>query len=229
MLRLRDKGIRMRCARGLLATSVVGLAMALAGSAAAYQTLFLGQSVVFDNGVDTSGIVTFVGIATGTPAGAYGTVGTIGGGDTALLFTVTVDSGSLSLDQVGIGALFCDPAFTYDGLPSTECTGGFSTRTTTGAGAVTGAGENVTSVTGLASTRLFNFSTLDANETSDQFFTTYAPGDIVFDGRIALNFMFSRTIAGDYNDTYYLVPEPTTGLMLGLGLIGIAYAGRRRR
>jgi hypothetical protein len=206
--------------------------LGLAGSAAAYPTLEIAQPVAFTNGSDTFGTITFVGTATGTPAGAVSTVGTIGGGDTALIFVVSVGNGSLSLDQVGIGgAIFCDPGGVYDGFPTTECYNGSGTRTTTGAGwGPDGGGENVTSFGGSASLRLFNFtSTVDANESTDQLFVTYAPGDLVFDGRIALNFMFSRTIAGDFNNTYFLVPEPTTAIMLGAGLLGIAYAGRRRR
>jgi hypothetical protein len=245
LLRLWDKGIKMRCARGLLASTVAGLVMATAGGASAYPLLDAsGGSISYDNGLGTSGTITYLGAVSGALlTGVVTSVGTIGATDTVLLFTATPAAGVI--DSIGVGAVYCDPGPFTGGSPAVECALGnggnppyLVGRLSTGAGwGPNNADVDIASITGTAGTRIFNFADgpdggtlgdLGPGETSDRFFVAYAAGDITFDLKTNLNFMISPESGSDFTTSVTLVPEPSTVLMFGLGLAGIAFAGRRR-
>ncbi len=101
----------MRCARvGLLASIVAGLAVAMAGSAGAYPLIdSSGGTITYDNGLGTSGTITYLGFETASAVtGIVDTVGTIYATDIVLLFKATPAVGVIDRIIVDLPE-FCDP------------------------------------------------------------------------------------------------------------------------
>ena len=77
---------------------------------------------------------------------------------------------------------------------------------------------------------------LDAGETTDRLFAAYSPvGSLPGPGIFPVippataSFMISEAGGTNFSvtGTIVLVPEPTTALLLGAGLLGLAMVGRR--
>ncbi len=208
----------MRSAPGLgswirLPLAPLGLALAaaiwlVAGAAAPASALTIDPNpVVFDNG-SVSGTITWIETATGNPGTQL--AGTTGVSDLSLVFEVTLDAGSESIDSVGVGIFLVN---------------------STGAGTIAGTGDvAVGSVSGTAGTRIFNFTgNLDAEETSDRFFISYAS---LSEGQ-NVSFMISPADgSSDFTVTSTLVAVPEASALMLLGIAGLATAPawlRRRR
>jgi hypothetical protein len=222
------------------------LVVGLASSAGAYPLIESGGGTVsYNNGSGVSGTITYLGYTTGTPAGTVATVGTIGVSDVVLMFSVTPSAGAI--DQIGVGAVFCDPGPYTGGTPSAQCSNNAPPyligRLSTGAGwGPDGTPDtlyvDISGFSGTAGTRIFSFPDgpdgdalpgVEVGQSSDVFFVSYAASDITFDFRTNINFMISPASgAADFTQSITLVPEPGTALLMGLGLGGIAFAGRRR-
>jgi hypothetical protein len=162
----------------------------------------------FSNGTDV-GSITLVGTATGVPSGGTVLAGTVGAGDVSLIFQVTMTGGAL--ESLGVGA---------SGI------GGPPFLSSTGAGWIPGSDVDITSVTGTAGTRIFDFDAdgeLDAGQTSDLFFVSYA--SLPDDGTRQVNFMVNGSTGSDIPVSAILeAPEPgVLGLLaLGVGALGLA-------
>lgn len=210
----------MRSAPGLgswirLPLAPLGLALAaaiwlVAGAAAPASALSISPNpVVFDNG-SVSGTITWIETATGIPSGGTQLAGTTGVSDLSLVFEVTLDAGSDSIDSVGVGIFLVN---------------------STGAGTIAGTGDvAIGSVSGTAGTRIFNFTgDLDAGETSDRFFISYAS---LSEGQ-SVTFMISPADgSADFTVTSTLVAVPEASALMLLGIAGLATAPawlRRRR
>jgi hypothetical protein len=196
----------MKWSRLVLALSC---AVLLWGGSAGALTLS-PNPVAFTNGTDT-GTITLVGTATGVPAGGTVLAGAVGVSDITLIFQVTVTGGAL--ESVGIGAT---------GI------GGPPFLSSTGAGPIAGPDTDVTTVTGTAGTRIFDFDTdgdLDAGQTSDQFFVSWSTLSDAGDRQI--NFMINGSVGADFPVSSVVVPEPGFAALLGLG--ALALLGMRLR
>jgi hypothetical protein len=166
----------------------------------------------FSNGTD-AGSITLVGTATGVPVGGTVLAGVVGVSDVTLIFQATVTSGAL--ESLGVGA---------SGI------GGPPFLSSTGAGRIAGPDVDVTSVTGTAGTRIFDFDgdgQLDAGQTSEYFFVSYA--SLPDDGTRQVNFMVNGSTGSDFPVSAIITaPEPEVLGLLGLGLGGLALWRRRR-
>jgi hypothetical protein len=164
--------------------------------------------VTFNNGTD-AGTITLVGSVTGVPSGGTVLAGSVGASDISLVFQVTVTSGNV--ESLGIGA---------SGI------GGPPFLSSTGAGWIPGSDVDITSVTGTAGTRIFDFDSdgeLDLGQTSDWFFVSYA--SLPEDGTRQVNFMVNGSTGSDIPISAVLeAPEPgVLGLLaLGSGALGLA-------
>jgi hypothetical protein len=196
------KGARLLCAAAAL--------VVLAPIGAAALTIS-PNPVTFNNGTD-AGSITLVGTATGVPAGGTVLAGTVGLTDITLIFQATVTSGAV--ESLGVGASgISGPPF----------------LSSTGAGWISGSDVDITSVTGTAGTRIFDFDgdgELDAGQTSDYFFVSYA--SLPDDETRQVNFMVNGSTGSDIPlSAVITAPEPHVFGLLGLGLGGLALWRRR--
>jgi len=232
--------LAMRCARvALLASIAAGLAVALAGSASAYPLIdSSGRTITYDNGLGTSGTITYLGFETaGAVTGIVDTWGTIYYTDIVLLFKATPAVGVIDSIIVGLPE-FCDPG-PYSGNQFTECTTAYDIRFPTGAGWGPDGAPDTSFVdiatVGPGSEFLFadgpdagTQGDLGPGEVSDRFFVAYTPGDITFNGKTTLSFIVHPETGDFFSTRVTLVPEPSTLLLLGAGLGAIAIATPRR-
>jgi hypothetical protein len=165
----------------------------------------------FSNGTDI-GTITLVGTATGVPSGGTVLAGAVGVTDVSLIFQVSVTGGAL--ESLGVGA---------SGI------GGPPFLSSTGAGWISGTDVDITSVTGTAGTRIFDFDgdgELDSGQTSDLFFVSYT--SLPDDGTRQVNFMVNGSTGSDFTVSAILVvPEP--GTLALVGVLGLGLFARRRR
>ncbi len=141
-----------------------------------------------------------------------------------LLFGISLSAGSAPVDQIGVGV---------PGVGTVVGVGHFADpfqETPTG-GAVAGSVGTI-NYDYLATSPL----NLQAGELSDRLFGAFALGALPGPGIFPIipagtvSFMISSGSNFSVSTTMALaIPEPTTALLLGAGLAGLAVAGRRRR
>ncbi len=134
---------------------------------------------------------------------------------------VVLSTGSSAVDQIGIGVA-STPI-----IPNPWGAGTFSLD----AGQ---APDGVTAGTFTTLSGIFDFdfngvsdANLQANEMSRRLFVTYQPLDSALAVGATANFMISS--ATNFTVQGTLIPEPSTALLLGGGLLGMGWWGRRRR
>ena len=178
------------------------------------------------------------------PTDAVELDGAVGATDMILVFTAT--GTGVDIDELGIGIIHCEPGPWDDetGNIFVDCAesgiGDFGRNTTAGGwGPDPGTGEvDIDNITGTADTRIFQFDGdadgegnddgfINGTEQSDEFWVSYALGDIDFNGTFYINFMISNVT--DLTQSVQLTPEPSTALMLAAGLAGLGIARRRQR
>lgn len=179
--------------------------------------------VPFDDGTGTvTGIISLVDIVTGAPPGAayFPPPDIPGPNDVTLIFQIMVTAGEVT--ELGIGV-----------------TNGITPQNSTGVGWLPNnpSWVDVAGVGGTLDTRIFSFDpavglggnqngALDAGETSDLFFVSYAEGTPT-DGSYDINFMIQDGVP-TFTVSTPLVPGPG-GVVVGLGILAsLAFRGRRR-
>lgn len=181
----------------VLAAPLAALALAAPASAL---TMTPNPANFADDLFSFDGGVTLEEVVSGTPAGGVVQDGSVGAGDTTLVFTLSITDGSL--DNLTI---FTDPG----------------SDIASGAGTVPGAGVDVT----LGEIDPVNYefgSGVAAGETSDRFFVSYPSLPL------GTELSFELALGLGVLSTAEVVPEPASAALLGLGLAGLA-AGRSRR
>ena len=200
--------------------SVVALVLSLTLAGSAKALTIVPDPVDLDPGSGSIGNITLVGTSTGLPSGGTQLLGTTGAFDISLIFQATATTSNV-IEVIGVAVLV--PPF-----------GPFLSPT--GAGAIPATGNVAVSlVTAQIDARLFDFRDtgvpgIDLNETSDQFFVSYT--SVAIDGSLNVNFMIDPVTGGLFNNGAVIIPEPSTALLLGFGLLvvlGVARAGSRRR
>jgi hypothetical protein len=172
-----------------------------------------GDSIAFDNGAGVTGTVTLVNV----PADLK-----------TVTLQVSLDGGSASVSSIGF-AVNGECAFpTFLNCPGTG--GSFGSNVATGTVDATGSVFS-------AATIEFTFDStgngdLDGGEITDEFFVTFPSAIDITTGSgtngVALgNFMFALVGGGTYDFQVEFVPEPTTALLVGLGLVGFSLFRRR--
>ncbi len=194
------------------------LSLTLAGSAKALT--IVPDPVDLDPGSGSIGNITLVGTSTGLPSGGTQLLGITGVSDITLIFQATATTSNV-IEVIDAAVLV--PPF-----------GPFLSPT--GAGAIPGTGNvAVNLVTAQLDSRLFDFRQtgvpgIALNQTSDQFFVSYT--SVAIDGSLNVLFMIDPVTGGLFNNGAVLIPEPSTALLLGFGLLGVlavARAQSRRR
>jgi hypothetical protein len=132
-------------------------------------------------------------------------------GDT-MTFQLAVTTGSIS--RIDVSMLFDEIT-----LPTA-----FSYVSAVGTNTGTGTESFASAVNAVTEGQFTLSATVDAGETSDQFWVRFdAPIQALWDGTIT----FDTGTA--VSENYSVTPEPTTLVLIGSGLVGLAASGRRRR
>lgn len=187
--------------------------LAVGGSAGA---LTMDPNPVGFSGESVNGSVELLEVTSGTPSG--GTLLAGSSDDVTLVFEASLASGSASVDEITASVL---DTLTF-GCCSASGLGHFASDP----------GEDVTggSLTSGGNTAIFSFASLDADETTDRFFVSYASGLLETDETQQQRFSVRNASSGGSTDTAAtLVPEPGTLALFGLGLGGLGWASGRAR
>ncbi len=201
----------------------LGAALLIAPSSAWALAYTISSSVAFSN-LGVSGTIDPVTDLSGTAVCLDGTC-TSSAAQDWLLVSVTLDGGSGAIDRIDFSAA---------GVTALVGVGHFSDPDET----------PTSGVVASASLARFNYDNpnisalnLEAGETTDRLFAAFSPigslpGNGIFPVIPPGTASFTISTAGGSNfsvqGSIVLVPEPGTLLLLGGGMLGLAFAGRRR-
>jgi len=203
---------------------IAGAALSIWSSSAWALAYTVSAPVAF-SGAGATGFINPVASLSGTTLCLSGTCGTDASHDW-LVFTVTVTTGYL--DEVGLarGA----PAVSVQGVGHYSADPGLAPQS----GSISPATLARFNYGAGVVNALLN---LDAGETSDRLFVAFTLGDLPGPGQVTpfpvapgtISFMLSAATDFTVLGTAVLVPEPSTLLLLGGGLIALGLTGRRSR